>query len=63
MKSKLLSVYLKIQEWTDAVGTDGNLVNNTLSYIKFGNGIDSVDEIVKTESETKARLCDSYLYQ
>lgn len=40
----------KIQEWTDAVGTDGNLVNNTLSYIKFGNGIDSVDEIVKTES-------------
>ena len=49
-KSKLLSVYLKIQEWTDAVGTDGNLVNNTLSYIKFGNGIDSVDEIVKTES-------------
>lgn len=49
-KSKLLSVYLKIQEWTDAVGTDGNLVNNTLSYIKSGNGIDSVDEIVKTES-------------
>ena len=38
------------EEWTDAVGTDGNLVNNTLSYIKFGNGIDSVDEIVKTES-------------
>ena len=38
------------EEWTDAVGTDGNLVNNTLSYIKSGNGIDSVDEIVKTES-------------
>ena len=30
--------------------TDENLVNNTLSYIKSGNGIDSVDEIVKTES-------------
>lgn len=38
------------QEWIDAVGTDGNLVNNTLSYIKSGNGIDSVDEIVKTKS-------------
>ena len=38
------------EEWTDAVGTDGNLENNTLSYIKSGNGIDSVDEIVKTES-------------
>ena len=38
------------EEWTDAVGSDGNLVNNTLSYIKSGNGIDSVDEIVKTES-------------
>ena len=38
------------EEWIDAVGTDGNLVNNTLSYIKSGNGIDSVDEIVKTES-------------
>lgn len=38
------------EEWIDAVGTDGNLVNNTLSYIKSGNGIDSVDEIVKTKS-------------
>lgn len=38
------------EEWTDAVGADGNLVNNTLSYIKSGDGIDSVDEIVKTES-------------
>ena len=38
------------EEWTDAVGTDGNLENNTQSYIKSGNGIDSVDEIVKTES-------------
>ena len=43
------------EEWTDAVGTDGNLVNNTLSYIKSGNGIDSVDEIVKNRKcETKS---------
>lgn len=38
------------EEWADAVGDDGNLVNNTLSYIKSGDGIHSVDEIVKTES-------------
>lgn len=38
------------EEWMDAVGTDGKLVNNTLSYIKYGDGIDSLDEIVKTES-------------
>lgn len=38
------------EEWVDAVGDDGKLVNNTLSYIAFGDGIDSVDEIVKTES-------------
>lgn len=38
------------EEWMDAVGADGKLVNNTLSYIKSGDGIDSVDEILKTES-------------
>lgn len=38
------------EEWADAVGDDGNLVNNTLSYIKSGDGVDSVDEIVKTEN-------------
>lgn len=38
------------EEWVDAVGDDGNLLNNTLSYIKSGDGIDSVDEVIKTES-------------
>lgn len=38
------------EEWMNAVGTDGKLVNNTRSFIKSGNGIDTVDEIVKTES-------------
>lgn len=38
------------KEWKSAVGEDGKLVNNTLSYIKAGDGVDTVDEIVKTES-------------
>lgn len=38
------------EEWMNAVGADGKIVNNTLFYIKSGDGIDTVDEIVKTES-------------
>ncbi|MDD3219420.1 MAG: hypothetical protein PHC41_13590 [Lachnospiraceae bacterium] len=38
------------EEWKNAVGADGKLVDNTLSYIKSGDGIESVDVIVKTES-------------
>ena len=32
------------------VGADGKLKDNTLSYVKSGDGVDSVDEIVKTEN-------------
>ena len=32
------------------VGEDGKLIDNTLSYVKSGDGINSVDEIVKTEN-------------
>lgn len=38
------------EEWINAVGSNGKLVNNTLSYIKSGDGVDSLDKIVKTES-------------
>ena len=38
------------EEWMNAVGADGKIVNNTLSYIRSGDGVDTVDEIVKTES-------------
>lgn len=38
------------EEWMGAVGADGKLVNNTLSYVKSGDGVNSVDEIVKTEN-------------
>lgn len=38
------------KEWLTAVGPDGKITENTLSYIKYGDGINSLDEIVKTES-------------
>ncbi len=37
-------------EWKDAVGADGKFVENHLSYIKSGDGINTLDEVVKTES-------------
>lgn len=38
------------KEWLSAVGEDGILLDNTLSYIKSGDGVDTLDEVVKTES-------------
>ena len=37
------------------VGADGKLTDITLSYVKYGDGVDSVDEIVKTE-DVKQKL-------
>lgn len=37
------------------VGADGKLTDITLSYVKSGDGVDSVDEIVKTE-DVKQKL-------
>ena len=37
------------EEWEDVVGSDGKLVQNKLSYIKKGDGINTLDEVVKTE--------------
>ena len=38
------------QEWEDAIGGDGKLMDNTLSYIRSGDGVDTLDEVVKTET-------------
>lgn len=35
--------------WLDAVGEDGALVPNEIFYIKRGDGIDAMDQVVKTE--------------
>ena len=37
------------QEWEEAIDADGKLSTNTLNYVKSGDGIDSLDEIVKSE--------------
>ena len=37
------------QEWAKAIDADGKLATNTLNYVKSGDGIDSLDEIVKSE--------------
>lgn len=36
--------------WADATGADGKLVQNELSYIKKGDGKDTLDEVVKKEN-------------
>ena len=38
------------EEWKKAVGEDGKLVENQLSYIKTGDGVEALDEVVKTEN-------------
>ncbi|MDO4306716.1 MAG: DUF4367 domain-containing protein [Eubacteriales bacterium] len=42
---------------TDAAGADGRLLPNTIQYIKSGNGIDTLDEIIQTE-EVAQKLVD-----
>ena len=36
-------------EWKDAVGENGKLMKNQLSYIKKGDGVNTLDEVVGTE--------------
>ena len=50
------------EEWLTTVGSDGKIVNNTLSYIKSGDGVDTVDKIVKTESVGQKLVYASVTY-
>ena len=38
------------EEWKKEIGKDGKLIDNQLSYIKKGDGINSVDRVVKTKN-------------
>lgn len=38
------------EEWKNAIDSNGKLVKNKLSYIKSGDGVNSVDQVVKTEN-------------
>ena len=46
----------------DEVGADGKLKDNTLSYVKSGDGVDSVDEIVKTEDVKQKLVYATVIY-
>ena len=38
------------EEWKTAVGSDGKLIQNELTYFKRGDGVHTLDEAVKTET-------------
>jgi hypothetical protein len=50
------------EEWKAAVGADGKLVQNELSYIKAGDGVDTIDEIVSTEMENQKLVAVDITY-
>lgn len=38
------------EEWSDVTGSDGKLVKNNLSYVKSGDGVENLDQVVKEAS-------------
>jgi hypothetical protein len=50
------------EEWKAAVGSDGKLVQNELSYIKSGDGVDTIDEIVRSEMENQKLVAVDITY-
>ena len=36
--------------WKEALGSNGKLAENNLSYIKRGDGVETLDQVVKTET-------------
>lgn len=50
------------EEWKEAVGSDGKLVQNELSYIKNGDGIDTLDDVVKTEKQNQKLVLATVTY-
>lgn len=50
------------EEWKITVGADGKIINNTLSYIKSGDGVNTLDKIVKTESVKQKLVYASVTY-
>lgn len=50
------------EEWKTTVGADGKITDNTLSYIKWGDGVNTVDKIIKTESVRQKLVYASVTY-
>lgn len=59
----LLNENLIPEEWKEAIGEDGKLVQNTLSYIRSGDGVETLDEVVKTESVQQKLVYVTVTYQ
>lgn len=59
----LLDENLIPEEWKEAIGEDGKLVQNTLSYVRSGDGVETLDEVVKTESVQQKLVYATVTYQ
>ncbi|MDO5392408.1 MAG: hypothetical protein Q4F24_15125 [Eubacteriales bacterium] len=59
----LLDENLIPEEWKEAIGEDGKLVQNTLSYIRSGDGVETLDEVVKMESVQQKLVYVTVTYQ
>ena len=59
----LLDENLIPEEWKEAVGEDGKLEQNTLSYVRSGDGVETLDEVVKTESVQQKLVYVTVTYQ
>lgn len=50
------------EDWKDATDADGKLKENTISYIKEGDGVNTLDEIVKTKTEQQKLVYTTVTY-
>ena len=50
------------EDWKDATDADGKLKESTISYIKEGDGVNTLDEIVKTKTEQQKLVYTTVTY-
>ena len=50
------------EEWQTAVDEDGKLVKNTLSYVKSGDGVNTLDEVVDTQEVSQKLVYATVTY-
>lgn len=51
------------EEWKEAIGNDGKLKENKLSYIREGDGVESLDELVNTRFVKQKLVYVTITYQ
>lgn len=50
------------EEWQDAADADGKLKENTISFIRSGDGVNTLDEVVRTETEKQKLVYATVTY-